>query len=304
VQDTRQQPMQTPAHDDAPTDGIGPERHPEPVRGLRVLICDADMQIVQTVQESLCGYRGAQVVGVATTGHEAIELALSQLPDLVLIDPALLDEEDQRAVETLSGRTLAKVVVMTDNLFCNWPSIRQLLPYIAGFFQKPLGTEELLNRLDLAFYPPGRGCVVHPPVPPREQWVPRHEWLRYYELPRWRGTRTHVEEGEAAAQGVLRALLTGEEYQQLTTQGYVEVRSRSRAERTYRIPCTGGQVRVLEGGQEVLRLCLQPTTMLPRGDVVLTHKLLLEADEEHYLRTANHFTPDGTRVARRARRRG
>jgi hypothetical protein len=119
----------------------------------------------------------------------------------------------------------------------------------------------------------------------------------------WQVTSTFREEGEEAAQKALRALLTGEEYHQLRTQSYVEVQSRSRAGRMYRIPGTGGRVSVLEGGKEVLRLCLRPRKMLPRGDVVLTHKLLLEADEEQYLRTANHFTPAGTRIARRARRR-
>ncbi|HEV2457453.1 MAG TPA: hypothetical protein VGS80_03745, partial [Ktedonobacterales bacterium] len=111
-------------------------------------------------------------------------------------------------------------------------------------------------------------------------------------------------QAEAHAREVLSALLTEVEYQQLSAQGYIEVQSRSRAERTYRIPASGGQVLMLESGKEVLRLCLQPTTMLPRGDVVLTHKLLLEADEEQYLRTANHFTPAGARVARQTRRGG
>jgi hypothetical protein len=130
VQATRQRPVRALGNDDAQADEQGSEPLPEPARGMCVLICNPDLQTVQAVQESLRGYRGAQVVGVATTGHEAIHLALSQQPDLMLIDAVLLDKEDQRAFETISGRTLAKVVVMTDNLFRNWPTVGQLLDRI------------------------------------------------------------------------------------------------------------------------------------------------------------------------------
>jgi hypothetical protein len=41
-----------------------------------------------------------------------------------------------------------------------------------------------------------------------------------------------------------------------------------------------------------MELCLQPVEPLPEGDVVLMHKLMIEANEQEYLRTANHFVPD------------
>jgi hypothetical protein len=60
--------------------------------------------------------------------------------------------------------------------------------------------------------------------------------------------------------------------------------------RTYRIPRGPGQVLVLEHDRVTERLCVQPASGgLPEADVVLMHKLLIEADEETYLHTANHF---------------
>jgi hypothetical protein len=48
-------------------------------------------------------------------------------------------------------------------------------------------------------------------------------------------------------------------------------------------------VQVLEGGRVVERLCVQPLDSLPEADVILMHKMLIEADESSYLATANHF---------------
>ena len=36
---------------------------------------------------------------------------------------------------------------------------------------------------------------------------------------------------------------------------------------------------------------MQPTRWVPDGDLVLMHKLMIEANEAEYLRTANFFKP-------------
>lgn len=92
------------------------------------------------------------------------------------------------------------------------------------------------------------------------------------------------------AEAALRALLTDAEYQQLCANGYLEVASLTQPQRVYRVPRGSGQVLVLEGGRPREYLCLQPAAQnLPQADVVLLHKLLIQADEELYLRTANHI---------------
>jgi hypothetical protein len=95
---------------------------------------------------------------------------------------------------------------------------------------------------------------------------------------------------EQCAESLLRELLTEAEWRQLRSTGFLDVTSPSRPERTYRIPRGPDQVLVLERGRVTERLCVQPVELgLPEADIVVTHKLLIQADEEAYLRTANHF---------------
>ncbi len=92
------------------------------------------------------------------------------------------------------------------------------------------------------------------------------------------------------AEEVLSALLTEAEYEQLRANGYLDVASPTRPGRVYRVPRDLGQVLVLDGGIPTEHLCLEPTgRSLPEADMVVLHKLLIQADEEWYLRTANHI---------------
>ena len=106
-------------------------------------------------------------------------------------------------------------------------------------------------------------------------WLRLHDW--------WPVPADHT------AEKLLRDVLTHEEYTQLRAHAYLEVPSRARAERVYRVPRGPGQVQVVEGGRVIERLCLQPLDALPEADVILMHKLLIEGDEHMYLATANHF---------------
>ena len=46
---------------------------------------------------------------------------------------------------------------------------------------------------------------------------------------------------------------------------------------------------VQENGVVVESLCVAPVDWLPPSDVVLTHKLMIEGDEQEYLRRANRY---------------
>ena len=92
------------------------------------------------------------------------------------------------------------------------------------------------------------------------------------------------------SEALLRDLLGDDEYIRLTQHGYLEMRSRNHPERTYRIPRRGGFVTMFERGEPVEVLCIGPAEPLPPADVLIMHKLLIESDEEIYLRTANHMS--------------
>ena len=90
---------------------------------------------------------------------------------------------------------------------------------------------------------------------------------------------------------MLRDVLTEDEYRQLAGAGYLEVPSPSRPRRIYRVPRHQGQVKVYEGGVPIMALCVQPVEPIPDGDVVMMHKLMIEGNEDEYLRIANRFEP-------------
>ena len=81
------------------------------------------------------------------------------------------------------------------------------------------------------------------------------------------------------AQALLREVQSLGEYQQVRSCGFLEVPSPSIKHRIYRIPGAGGLVTVYEHGCLLMGLCLQTTEPLPLADVVMMHKLLIEANE-------------------------
>jgi len=96
-------------------------------------------------------------------------------------------------------------------------------------------------------------------------------------------------EAKASAERLLAEILPEHEYQQLTRRGYLEVASPGIPGRIYRVPKYRGRVHVYEYGHPVMSLCIQPVDLIPDGDVVVMHKLMIEGNESEYLRLANQF---------------
>lgn len=96
-------------------------------------------------------------------------------------------------------------------------------------------------------------------------------------------------EAEERAEALIRAVLSDAEYAKLKRDGYLEVASPNYPERVYRIPFGPGTVTVLEGGRCVARLCVYSTTPIPEKEAVVVHKLMIEGNEQDYLRAANHL---------------
>ena len=94
---------------------------------------------------------------------------------------------------------------------------------------------------------------------------------------------------ERRAADLLRDVLTPEQFRQLAWSGYLEIPSSTEPQRVYRVPLAKGYVQVVEQGRTVMRLCVQPIEYLPDADVVVLHKLMIEADEENYLLRANKY---------------
>ena len=98
-------------------------------------------------------------------------------------------------------------------------------------------------------------------------------------------------EANRRAGELLRAVLTHEQYGQLIQQGYVDIPSPRDPRRIYRVPRAPGLVRVMEEERRKASLCLQPFKWVPDADIVVIHKLMIEADEQTYLQKANVIGP-------------
>jgi len=110
----------------------------------------------------------------------------------------------------------------------------------------------------------------------------------------WRLTRDSnlaLSEAIRRANELLRSVLNSEQYDQLTRKGYLDIKSPRDPGCMYRVPRRQGLVKVIEQGSHKANLCLQPLKAVPDDDIVVMHKLMIEADEETYLQTANSFAP-------------
>lgn len=103
-------------------------------------------------------------------------------------------------------------------------------------------------------------------------------------LGRWRAAHDRAE-------AALAAHLTPTERAQLRHDDYLAVPSPGHPGRVYRVPRWGELVEVYEHGYLTGRLCIQPSSRLPEADVLLTHLLMIRADEAGYLRLANEAPP-------------
>ena len=98
-----------------------------------------------------------------------------------------------------------------------------------------------------------------------------------------------VETAELRAEGLLQEHLTERQKYDLSTKGYFDVVN-FKSKRHYRIRRGRAQnVFLLDGpgGREVKRLCCHPNERVPDADTMLAQKLLIEFNEELFLKTAN-----------------
>ena len=109
-----------------------------------------------------------------------------------------------------------------------------------------------------------------------------------------RDSNLALTEANRWANELLRSVLTSEQYGQLMRKGFLDISSPRDPECIYRVPRAQGLVKVFEQGRHKANLCLQPLKAVP--DIVIIHKLMIEADEETYLQTANTFTPMNSRT--------
>jgi DNA-binding NarL/FixJ family response regulator len=84
------------------------------MRSLRVLLVDDSPEFLESAGRLLARHAELQIVGRATSGHEALEQVAALSPDLVLMDlamPGMTGLEATRRIKALPGAP--RIVIMT-----------------------------------------------------------------------------------------------------------------------------------------------------------------------------------------------
>jgi response regulator NasT len=127
----------------------GAEGHPyADVMTLTVLVAEDEALIRMDLVELLgeCGY---QVVGQASDGQAAVDLARSLRPDVVFMDVAMPRRDGLSAAEEIIADGLAPVVMVT--AFGQRETIeRAVAAGVLGYLVKPFGKADLAPAIEVA----------------------------------------------------------------------------------------------------------------------------------------------------------
>lgn len=135
---------------------------------IRLLIVDDMPDMAQNVQKLLHFERDISVVGVATSGRDAIAKVEQMRPDVVLMDINLRDMDGLKATETITRQTPTTRVVMMSVQSEPEYMTRAMMVGARGYLIKPFTGDDLVNTIRAAAAVP----VVAAP-PPRDDYDDR-----------------------------------------------------------------------------------------------------------------------------------
>jgi two-component system, OmpR family, KDP operon response regulator KdpE len=110
----------------------------------RILVIDDEPQIRRFLRISLVSQ--GFLVYEAASGREGLELALSEAPDLVLLDLGLPDMDGQAVLDRLRARSQAPIIVVSVR-GQEGEKVRALDHGANDYVTKPFGIQELLARI-------------------------------------------------------------------------------------------------------------------------------------------------------------
>ena len=128
---------------------------------MRLLIVDDMPDMVQNVQKLLQFERDIVVVGVATSGHEAVQRAMTIRPDVILMDINLRDLDGLKATEAINSRIQTCIVMMSVHDEPEYLT-RAMMVGARGYLIKPFTGEQLINTLRTAWRGVGPGPQQQP----------------------------------------------------------------------------------------------------------------------------------------------
>ncbi len=116
-------------------------------KSCRVLLCDDREMLRSRCREMLAQAAGIEVVGEADGGHAAIQMALSLVPDLILMDVDMPDLDGIEATRRILARQPA-IKILAYSSGSHWQVVREMLSAGAsGYLVKGVDPEELISAI-------------------------------------------------------------------------------------------------------------------------------------------------------------
>ena len=117
-------------------------------RKTRVLIVEDELITAIAIEKSLIA-KGYKVVGIVKTGEEAIELAVKENADLVLMDIKLKGGDGIAAAQKIHARLDVPIVYVT--AYSDVETIKRAVhSRFYGYVVKPYNEDELYNVIEAA----------------------------------------------------------------------------------------------------------------------------------------------------------
>ena len=114
---------------------------------IRILIVDDIPETRENVRKLLAFEADVEVVGVAGTGREAIQLARDLQPNIVMMDINMPDMDGITAVEMITrDRPIAQVIMMSVQSEADYLR-RSMLAGARDFLTKPFTGEDLVSTI-------------------------------------------------------------------------------------------------------------------------------------------------------------
>ena len=129
---------------------------------IRILIADDHALVRESIRAILANQRDMEIVGTAGDGSEAVELALTHQPDVVVMDISMPSMDGLHATELIHRAQDTNVVILS--MHVNAALVQQALRMGArGYVLKRRATEELPDAIRAAM----QGEVyLSPAIPP------------------------------------------------------------------------------------------------------------------------------------------
>lgn len=117
------------------------------MQNIRILIADDHLNVRTQLAARLSREPGFEVVGQASNGRQAMELALSHRPHLILIDPLMRDQDGLEALGQISRR-LPEVTLVVLTAYVDTSLHMELRRLgVAHILMKGLETDQLMRIL-------------------------------------------------------------------------------------------------------------------------------------------------------------